>query len=243
MVQVLKDGRKRVTKKSLAERYGAGKLVCVDLTIPRPELLNRYRDAKRRLARQPMTHEEWAQAELQEYPDWDALLANVAQISPGLADAGRYENAIETLLTALFYPALLHPYKQHPIHDGRKRVDITYVNAAKSGFFQWIGQHYPSAMIFVECKNYGREIGNPELDQLSGRFSPNRGKVGLLVCRSIADRALMLERCCDTAGDDRGFVVAIDDEILTRLVAEKKANPSTIDFAVLRQSFQQLIAQ
>lgn len=241
LVQILTDGRRRVTKRSLIEKYGAGKLVCVDLTIPRPTILDQYRQAKRLSARTPLTHEELAEAELSPVPDWDTLMARVVAVTPGNDGATEYENAVEALLTALFYPALLHPFKQHPIHEGRKRVDITYTNAATTGFFQWTGQHYPSSMVFVECKNYGKEIGNPELDQLSGRFSPNRGKVGLLVCRSLADRALALARCRDTAADDRGFILVLDDDRLAELVAERRVHPARVDFAVLRRMFVELI--
>lgn len=242
LVQVLKDGRRRVTKRSLIAKYGAGKLVCVDLTIPRPEVLDQYRQTKRLLARAPMTHEELVEAELSVAPDWDSLFQRVVNVTPGNEGATDYENAVEVLLTTLFYPALLHPYKQHPIHQGRKRVDITYTNAAASGFFYWLGQHYPSSMIFVECKNYGKEIGNPEIDQLSGRFSPNRGKIGLLICRSMANPALVLDRCRDTATDDRGFVLVLDDDRLAQLVAERKMHPSRGDFTVLRQMFVKLVS-
>lgn len=242
LVQLLKDGRRRVTKKSLIEKYGAGKLVCVNLTIPRPNVLDQYRSAKRNQARRALTHEQWADTELQPPPDWDGLLQAVVSRRPGQAQANDYENAIEALLTALFYPALLYPYKQHPIHQGRKRVDITYNNAATDGFFQWVGQHYPSSLIFVECKNYGRELGNPELDQISSRFSPNRGKVGLLVCRSLEDLALMMARCRDTALDQRGFVIPLTDDDLAQLIAERRAHPSRMEFTLLRQRFEQLIA-
>jgi hypothetical protein len=242
LVRLLKDGSRRVTKKSLVEKYGAGKLVCVDLTIPRPQVLDQYRNEKRQRARNAMTHDQVAEAVLTDIPDWDALLNCVLSVAPGNAGATKYENAIEALLTALFYPALLHPFKQHPIHQGRKRVDITYVNAATSGFFHWVGLHHPSSMIFVECKNYGKEIGNPEIDQISGRFSPNRGKVGLLFCRSLEAPDLMDMRCRDTAGDHRGFVIVLDDDRLSQLVAEKRAHPSSIEFHRLRQLFTQLIA-
>lgn len=242
LVQLLKDGRRRVTKKSLVEAYGAGKLVCVDLTIPRAQVLDTYRSEKRKRAGRAMTHDEVAEAVLTDIPDWDALLQRVISVKPGNAAATEYENAIEALLTALFYPALLYPYKQHPIHQGRKRVDITYSNAAKSGFFHRIGLHHPSSMIFVECKNYGKELGNPELDQIGGRFSPNRGKVGLLICRSLESVDLMDMRCRDTAIDHRGFVMVLDDDRLTQLVNEKKAHPSSIEFPLLRQLFTKLIA-
>jgi hypothetical protein len=116
------------------------------------------------------------------------------------------------------------------------------MNAATSGFFQWVGLHYPSSLVFVECKNYGKEIGNPELDQLSGRFSPNRGKVGLLLCRSLEDADLVLARCRDTAADDRGFVLLLDDTRLGQLVAAREAHSSRVDFDLLRQLFLQLVA-
>lgn len=241
LVEILKDGRRRVTKRRLMEKYGAGKLVCVDLTIPRPDVLDQYRADKRRLAAKPMSHDQVAEAVQTEVPDWDALLGAVTSIRTGNETATEYENAAEALLTALFYPALLHPFKQHPIHQGRKRVDITYTNASQSGFFAWLGQHYPSSMIFVECKNYGKEIGNPEVDQLSSRFGPNRGRVGILLCRSLADPETALARCRDTATDQRGFILILDDDRLAELVVERRANPARTDFSLLRQLLVQLI--
>lgn len=242
LVQVLKDGRRKVTKKSLSEKYGAGKLVCVDLSIPRPAVLDKYRAAKRAKARVPMSHDDIAEVVATSSPDWDALLASVTSVLPGKAGATAYEAAVEALLTALFYPALSYPYKQHPIHQGRKRIDITYVNSATNGFFAWLGTHYPSSHIFVECKNYGAEIGNPELDQLSGRFSPNRGKVGLLVCRSIKDAATLAARCRDTANDGRGFILALDDNKLRLLVDERKQNHKSQEYSELVSRFRELVS-
>jgi hypothetical protein len=87
----------------------------------------------------------------------------------------------------MFYPVLAHPNVQTELHDGRKRIDITYTNMGTQGFFLWLAKHFPSPHVFFECKNYGSEIGNPELDQISGRFSPSRGQFGIIVCRKIAD--------------------------------------------------------
>jgi hypothetical protein len=96
-----------------------------------------------------------------------------------------------------------------------------YTNAASSGFFSWLAANYPAANIAVECKNYTRPIGNPEYDQISGRFSPSRGRVGLLLYRGYVDKAKVRASCKDTANDDRGWILALDDEDLVRLVEER----------------------
>ncbi len=80
------------------------------------------------------------------------------------------------------------PRRESTIHHGRKRIDIRYVNSARSGFFDWLSQRYPSSHIWIERKNYERELGNPEMDQIAGRFSPQRRRVGFLVYREYADK-------------------------------------------------------
>ena len=92
----------------------------------------------------------------------------------------------------LFFPRLIYPRKEHEIHEGRKRIDIVMENSARTGVFADIAtiRNYPCAHVFFECKNYGREVGDPELDQLSGRFSRERGKVGFLCCRQFEDQLL-----------------------------------------------------
>ena len=59
-------------------------------------------------------------------------------------------------------------------------------------------------------------LANPELDQLAGRFSVQRGRVGFLCCRHFQNR---LESCRDTFTDGRGLILPLDDETVLRLLA------------------------
>ena len=216
-------GERRVFKKDLYDLYGADKLVSAKLTGEHPAALTNYRNVKKSTPSRPLDHSAFAELENIPTPDFVGMLNEVTSLRPGAAAATEYENAIEKLISALFYPALSFPVKQDEIHDGRKRIDITYVNDAKDGFFSWIARHHSASHIFVECKNYGKEVGNPEIDQLAGRFSPSRGTVGILVVRSLENRALLLRRCKDTASDNRGFILVIEDKDFADLVAQRES--------------------
>jgi len=240
LVQVLKDGRTRVTKKSLRTKYGADKLAVADQSLRHPKILDQYRKEALRTSR-PMTHHQFAEIENIDIPRFDKLLENLSKLPVGRDAATDYENAIEALLSAVFFPSLSAPRKQTEIHDGRKRIDITYVNSAQTGFFFWLAAHYASAHVFVECKNYGKEVGNPELDQLAGRFGPTRGQIGILVCRSIEDDGLLTKRCVDTAKDQRGYIIHLTDADLENLVREYVTSDGGSEYPLLRKKFNKLV--
>lgn len=240
LVEILKSGKPRVTKKSLKKVYGQDKVAIAEQSTKFPHALDQYRsDAVKKS--QPISHTQLAEIENNPAPRFDLLLKAVTDTPVGNAFAGAYENAIESLLTALFYPSLCSPQKQDKLHQGRKRVDITYMNAANRGFFGWLATNYPAANIFVECKNYGKEIENPELDQLAGRFGPSRGKVGLLVCRAVKDLNKIEASCRDTAQDQRGFMICLTDDDLKILIDQFVTSNFSPDYPHLMSKFRKLI--
>jgi hypothetical protein len=85
-------------------------------------------------------------------------------------------------------------------------------NIAEEGFFRWLALTRSVKMVIGECKNYDDDIANPEFDQLLGRFGPNVGEFGLLICRSVKDRKLAIKRCRDAAHAERGTVLVMDDD-------------------------------
>jgi hypothetical protein len=248
LTHVLKSGERRVSIGKLQKRYPNTKDVITSTSLDRPEIFATYKDHKRKVGTDPLTHVDLSSAVGGEKPDFDALLEAVVAIPPGHEDATRYHHAVEALLTALFYPALSDPKIEDSIHEGRKRIDISYTNTARQGFFRWLRLHsIPCTYIVVECKNYRSDPANPELDQISSRFSPLRGHVGLLACRSFKDRESFLKRCRDTALDHRGFVIPIDDADLRALVDEARLEldpiqPRLPGFGLLKDIFDKLVS-
>jgi hypothetical protein len=225
LVHLLKDKTPRVFKKELKKKYGKGKGVAAAITKQHPEILDGFRARKRDRFQGPLDNEEFGNTQVGNTLNFQGGLEAVTKVSPGKSKAAAFHKAVERLLSGLLSPDLTFPHKEYPIHKGRKRIDIAYTNAASIGFFGWVSKHYPAANIVVECKNYVGDPANPELDQLSGRFSPSRGKVGLLVCRSFEDKQLFMERCRDTANDGRGWIIPLDDEDLAEMVAAREVKP------------------
>lgn len=234
--------RKVVYKKDVRNKFGYDKKAIVEITRKNPSILEKYRVAKRKEIISPLEHEDFsADREGVLKPRWDDLIQQLNAIRPGTEQAGLYNDIIEQILTSLFYPQLFFPKKQLRIHEGRKIIDIGYVNEANKGFFHWLSMNYAAPHIFVECKNYSSDPQNPELDQISGRFSPSRGVVGFIVCRSFSNKSSFIEKCRDTADDHRGFVMPFDDSDIITLINKRKVEDWNAVDTFLRTRFNKLI--
>ena len=200
-----------------------------EYTKKHPELLQTFISDSRKISKS-LKNENIAST-LKIVDDIDEIIEllkiNLARIPVGKDSASTYHKYIKSLLEILWYPYLTNPIIEREIHEGRKRIDIVMDNNATEGFFHKI--HDVSKVfcpyIFIECKNYGREVSNPELDQLSGRFATMRGQLGLLLCRAVTDRKLLLKRCKDTFSDGRGLIIPLtDDDIIQMLDYTKEDN-------------------
>ena len=151
----------------------------------------------------------------------ETLSSALASIQPGNTAYRDYHNLMIGIVEFLFYPNLLCPRKETEINQGRKRIDITMENGAKEGIFYRLHdvRDLPCSFVAIECKNYSTEVANPELDQLAGRFSANRGKFGILCCRNFEDRGLFIERCRDTLRDGHGLIIPLDDSTILGLLS------------------------
>ncbi len=239
LVQTIK-GKRTVFKKDVREERPKSKTFIADTVLAHPELLEAYKEiAKRQRALALFNDESPTLTTV------CARLANAfANVHPGAADADHYHTLVMGSLTALFYPDLIQPHKDWEIHGGRKRIDIVYTNAADTGFFahRRDDQNINANTVIVECKNYTRDLANPEIDQLLGRFDNNRGKLGLLCYRQAEDHDLLLARCKDAAARGQGFIVLLsDDDLVHMLRAKAELNDDEVS-ARLHRKFRELVA-
>jgi len=211
LVHTLKNGRRVVYKKDVAATFRCTKENLFKFSRNHPEVLGEYREHLERLQRTGPVSEVDSEDEPLVA---EALTAALQSIAVGSDQASEYHSLMIGIVEFLFFPNLLCPQKEREIHQGRKRIDIVMQNGARVGIFYRLHtvRNFPCAFVAFECKNYRNDVANPELDQISGRFSPNRGRIGFVCCRNFEDRAHFIERCKDTFKDDRGLVVALDDE-------------------------------
>lgn len=211
LVQERPNGTRYVTKKSIEERNPFTKDFLREFTRLHPEVLQNFKDETEI---EPLTNLEIADLNLDQI--CTNLINRLETTIPGREEADAYHRTIKSILELIFYPNLINPVLEQGIHDGRKRIDISFDNGASQGIFHRFSHNMnlPCPYIFIECKNYSSDPVNPELDQLGGRFSHNRGRVGFLLCRNFQNEDLFIRRCQDTYRDGRGLIIPMTDEII-----------------------------
>jgi hypothetical protein len=217
LVHTLKNGRQVVYKKDIAVNFPCTKENIFLFTREHPDVLVSYRQELQQLETLGINDDI---LEEDEHNIARILIEALRSIPPGNTTASNYHNLMIGIVEFIFFPNLLHPIKEREIHERRKRIDILMENGARSGIFLTFHQirRIPCSYIPFECKNYRTDVANPELDQLSGRFSTNRGMVGILCCRTFEDRQLFILRCHDTFSDGRGLIIPLDDNVIINLL-------------------------
>lgn len=148
------------------------------------------------------------------------LIEKLEEISPGTEDAHKYHDLMVGVLDFIFYPLLTKPRKEEEINEGRKRIDILFMNESKTGIFNFIEEKLdlPCAYVPVECKNYNNDINNEEIDQLLGRFNARR-KVGVISCRHIDKMNDCISRCRDIYQNNNALIIPLTDEDIKEMLS------------------------
>ena len=240
LVRKYKDGRKYVTKKSIEENEAQiDKEYLAKFTESHPEV---FQDFKTKTVKKITKLQGSVLEELDAKEICNHLIAKLESIPTGTNSASKYHNLIIGILELLFYPNLSSPKKEQEIHEGRKRIDIMFNNSAEMGFFFTLPNQnvtLPCPYICVECKNYTGEVANPEIDQLSGRFSNRRGRVGILTCRELEEN--FIKRCADTYNDERGLVIPLEDSDLKSALLDYPEKGVVAVEEIIEKKFKQIV--
>jgi hypothetical protein len=222
LASVLKNGRIVVRIADLKAKYPIGSDFLYEFSKKHPAVLEKFKSELRRTALSP-TSTPMLQ------PNRKILSAKdridiLAKLKTGNDDATNFHKISFDNLIQIFGVRVSNPDSEVQINNGRKRIDIVFNNSDNQGFFKSLSQlhNIQCPKIFIECKNYGSEIGNPEIDQLHGRFNSRRGMFGILLCRSIQDKKKLLDRCKDVMHDGKGFILVLDDNDIETLLYFKE---------------------
>lgn len=209
----------KVFKKDLRAAFPPSKEFLLDFSEKNAQVFNAYKAAakskpSRALRDDTLMGDDYSVKLINEMID--GMVGCLQTLPKGTTTANDFHKAIIGILEFLFYPALINPRGEYEIHDGRKRIDITFDNSMEHPLFAKLKDRFQLAApyVMVECKNYSSDPKNPELDQLAGRFSPQRGQFGILVCRDIEKMEQFLKRCIDTYKDGRGLMIPLTDNDL-----------------------------
>lgn len=230
LVRLIKNGQeRRVYKKDLKLKHPFSKRYLAKFVSEHPDIIETYKKIKG--AEGPLSARDMEE-DFNESVFAETLIERLRAIPPGRDHAAQYHSFMTGVLTFLFYPKLTAPSKEHPHNDGRKRIDLRFVNSGTSGFFYRMRSWPKTAAVYVffECKNYSEDIKNPEIDQLVGRFGQQRGYLGFITCRSVSNADLALNRCRDVAHEGKGLVMILtDDNVIGLLQAVADRRGSMID--------------
>jgi hypothetical protein len=239
LVRILRSGERRVYKKDIKALQPFSKEFLAEITHSNPRLLDLYKNLKG--ARGALENKD-LEGDYSETELANALAEKLIKIPAGKKHANDYHTTIAGILTFLFYPELVSPVLEERLHEGRKRIDLTFTNWSRDGFFSTIrmSPQTKARFVIVECKNYAEDLGNPEFDQLTGRFSPSRGRFGIICCRTNGDRKAIVARSKDAMNDDRGTVLVFnDDEIVAMLKTVAAGNRKDI-FRTLEKKYREI---
>ncbi|BCP51742.1 hypothetical protein K32_03590 [Kaistia sp. 32K] len=239
LVQTIK-GRQKVYKKDIHTQHPKSKNLIADMVGAHPDLLEMYKEVAKKYRSMVVIGDD--------DPTVTAVCGDLAslfeRIPAGAKTASDYHRLIVGSFTALFYPSLILPRKEWEIHDGRKRIDIAFMNSADGGFF---GQRRDDRtmnanMVLVECKNYTDDLANEEVDQLLGRFDENIGKFGFITCRSVDNLGRLEARLRDAAVRKQGYIICLTDEDMkAMLIAKSQLRDEEVDL-LLYAKFRDLIS-
>lgn len=226
---VLKNGQVVVRIMDLKEKYPMNVDFLYEFSKNHPKILENYKSELRRTAIKKGKVQLVTNRKVLNSIERRDIMNS---IKTGQTDAHQFHKIAFDNLIHIFGSRLSKPQSEQSINESRKRIDIVFNNSDRNGFFHNLNTIHKikCPKIIIECKNYGRELGNPEVDQINGRLNSKRGRFGVLICRNIKDKTKLLRRCKDLINDNGNYIIVLEDSDIFKLLEFRdKNNESLID--------------
>jgi hypothetical protein len=131
LVRTLRNGRRRVYKKDLAQRHPRTKAFLYDFSQRHPEVLQEYRESLAQAERRGSSSDV-------DGPNdaviAQALINSLRAIPPGDRSAGDYHNLMVGVSEFVFFPNLMHPKKEREIHQAANALTFSLKTARPQEF-------------------------------------------------------------------------------------------------------------
>lgn len=246
LVDVIKSDRgtrRVVLKKKIKEKFPLTKPFLATFSSQHTKEYDKFRRQHDRYAPVPISTLMDAKNSAFDQVKFDSgLILALRKIPTGRKSATEYHHFITGILTYIFYADLISPSLEHDIDDKRKRIDISFMNSADTGFFK-DRKDDPAVLareVSIECKNYADDIANPEIDQMAGRFDSSRGLFGIILCRKIDNTSLALKRCKDVWRKNRGLIFILEDNDIEAVLSENLLTRYAFLQALLRSRLREV---
>jgi hypothetical protein len=218
LVETLKSGERRVTKKSIIQdpRFKINKEFISQFIIDQPDVMQIYRnDLMDRF--KPVDPAVPSEKSIEEDPLIQIALDKLETIPYGQPGASAYHNTIFTLVQFVFDWALEGFEKEYKMDNGRSRIDILANNYASGGLFKDFIDQYHARTIPMECKNYNADLGNDQFNQIMERLGPHTSQLGMIFCRKIEDLPSVMNHLTDRWLRHECLILILDDELVKQL--------------------------
>jgi hypothetical protein len=109
-------------------------------------------------------------------------------ISPGTADAAKYQQVVLEILNFLFNPELIDGELEVRTIDGTERRDIIFTNDSDSTFWAYARTEHSALFVMFETKNT-QTIGPAALNQTATYMGDRLGRLAFIVTRFPAEES------------------------------------------------------
>ncbi|HCM62854.1 MAG TPA: hypothetical protein DIT05_09960 [Morganella sp. (in: Bacteria)] len=213
LVETLKSGKRRVTRKRLLAEYGSSKPFIESQIEKFPSSLNEYREEMTLNPPPPLKHSDFKEINKIKSFKLSELTKELLSYVKGV-DNNNYFSSLKNILPIIFYPSLIYPIV---LGSDNGIFKLSYLNESRQGFF------FELSIFGIESERivfyFHNDIANDKIiDEMINDLDENKVKLGIVFCREVDDK--IKERLTNLSSMEKKYILIIDDNSVDNLVDE-----------------------